>query len=113
MTPDFVAKVWLGNAYAGEQVFKGRSIDSNRLNVPMSYLVEQGGTSNLILDKQGPGRLYYPNRIEVRAERSPETRSGGLRVHCAPQIRRRSTIRKTSSRIRTEPGLSRPGRASV
>ncbi|MBK7706895.1 MAG: hypothetical protein IPJ30_14300 [Acidobacteria bacterium] len=25
----------------------------------MSYLVEQGGTSNLILDKQGAGRLYY------------------------------------------------------
>ncbi|MBK8150951.1 MAG: hypothetical protein IPK58_22805 [Acidobacteria bacterium] len=59
VTPDFVAKVWLGNAYAGEQVFKGRSIDSNQLNVPMSYLVEQGGTSNLILDKQGAGRLYY------------------------------------------------------
>ena len=25
----------------------------------MSYLVEQGGTSNLIIDKQGAGRLYY------------------------------------------------------
>jgi uncharacterized protein YfaS (alpha-2-macroglobulin family) len=25
----------------------------------MSYLVGHGGTSNLILDKQGPGRLYY------------------------------------------------------
>ncbi len=59
VTPDFVAKVWLGNAYAGEQIFKGRSIDSNQLNVPMSYLVDQGGTSNLILDKQGAGRLYY------------------------------------------------------
>ncbi|HVE56057.1 MAG TPA: alpha-2-macroglobulin family protein [Pyrinomonadaceae bacterium] len=59
VTPDFVTKIWLGGTYAGEEVFKGRSIDSNLLNIPMSYLVEQGGTSNLILDKQGAGRLYY------------------------------------------------------
>ncbi|MBL8181372.1 MAG: Ig-like domain-containing protein [Blastocatellia bacterium] len=59
VTPDFVSRVWLGNTYAGEQVFKGRSVDSNQLNIPMSYLTEQGGTSNLILDKQGAGRLYY------------------------------------------------------
>ena len=59
VTPDFVAKIWLGGTYAGEQIFKGRSIDSNQLNIPMSYLVEQNGTSNLIIDKQGAGRLYY------------------------------------------------------
>lgn len=59
VTPDFVTRVWLGNAYAGEQLFKGRSVDSNVLNIPMSYLVDQGGTSNLFLDKQGAGRLYY------------------------------------------------------
>ena len=28
VTPDFVARIWLGNAYAGEQTFKGRSVDS-------------------------------------------------------------------------------------
>jgi alpha-2-macroglobulin len=59
VTPDFVSRIWLGNAYAGEQKFQGRSVDSSLLNVPMSYLVEQGGTSNLIIDKQGAGRLYY------------------------------------------------------
>lgn len=59
VTPDFVTKIWLGGTYAGDQAFKGRSVDSNLLNIPMSYLVEQGGTSNLILDKQGAGRLYY------------------------------------------------------
>lgn len=59
VTPDFAARIWLGNTYAGEQIFKGRSIDSNLLNIPMSYLVEQNGTSNLIIDKQGAGRLYY------------------------------------------------------
>ncbi len=64
VTPDFVTRIWLGNTYAGEQLFKGRSIDSNQLNIPMSYLVDQGGTSNLILDKQGAGRLYY--RIDMQ-----------------------------------------------
>ncbi len=59
VTPDFVTRVWLGNAYAGEQPFKGRSVDSNLLNIPMSYLMEQNGAANLILDKQGAGRLYY------------------------------------------------------
>lgn len=59
VTPDFVSRIWLGNAYAGEQQFRGRSVDSNLLNVPMSYLIDQGGTSNLIIDKQGAGRLYY------------------------------------------------------
>ncbi len=59
VTPDFVTRIWLGQTYAGEEAFKGRSVDSNLLNIPMSYLVEQGGTSNLILDRQGAGRLYY------------------------------------------------------
>jgi len=59
VTPDFVTKIWLGNTYAGEETFKGRSADSNVLNIPMSYLVDQGGTSNLILDREGAGRLYY------------------------------------------------------
>ncbi|MBC7900380.1 MAG: hypothetical protein H7070_10045, partial [Saprospiraceae bacterium] len=59
VTPDFVTRIWLGNTYAGEETFKGRSVDSNVLNIPMSYLVDQGGTSNLLLDRQGAGRLYY------------------------------------------------------
>src|SRR3982751_4388711 len=59
VTPGFVAKIWLGGTYAGEQAFQGRSADSNILNVPMSYLAKDGGLSNLILDRQGAGRLYY------------------------------------------------------
>ncbi|MBK9216247.1 MAG: Ig-like domain-containing protein [Chloracidobacterium sp.] len=59
VTPDFVTRVWLGNTYAGEEAFKGRSVDSKQLDIPMSYLVDQGGTSNLIIDRQGAGRLYY------------------------------------------------------
>lgn len=59
VTPDFVARVWLGDTYAGEQPFKGRSVDSNVLNIPMEYLSRQGGASNLLLDRRGEGRLYY------------------------------------------------------
>ena len=59
VTPDFLTRIWLGNTYAGEQKFQGRSIDSNLLTIPMSYLIDQGGKSNLIMDKQGAGRLYY------------------------------------------------------
>lgn len=58
-TPNFIAKVWLGNAYAGEQKFVGRTTDSRFVNVPMSYLQTQTTAQNLILDKQGDGRLYY------------------------------------------------------
>ncbi|MEP6946147.1 MAG: alpha-2-macroglobulin family protein, partial [Acidobacteriota bacterium] len=59
VTPDFITRIWLGNTYAAEETFKGRSVDSQDLNIPMSYLMQQGGMSNLILDKQGAGRLYY------------------------------------------------------
>ena len=59
VTPNFVNQVWLGKAYAGEQKFQGRSIDSNQLNIPMDYLIKQGGAADLILNKQGAGRLYY------------------------------------------------------
>ncbi len=59
VTPNFVNQVWLGNAYAGEQKFVGRSIDSNQLEIPMDYLMKQGGAADLILNKQGAGRLYY------------------------------------------------------
>ncbi len=58
-TPNFVANIWLGKSFAGEQKFVGRSIDSNLINVPMNYLQTQKETQNLILDKQGEGRLYY------------------------------------------------------
>jgi alpha-2-macroglobulin len=59
VTPDFVTRIWLGGTYAGEEKFKGRSVDSNVLTIPMSYLTEQGGNSNLLIDRQGAGRLYY------------------------------------------------------
>ncbi|HEX8149940.1 MAG TPA: DUF6049 family protein [Pyrinomonadaceae bacterium] len=59
-TPDFVARAWLGEAYAGEQQFRGRSTDRQQFDVPMRYLAEKGaGEQRLVLQKEGAGRLYY------------------------------------------------------
>lgn len=59
VTPDFVAKAWLGDQFAGQQQFRGRSTDRQQVNVPMRYLAEKDGAQNLILSKEGTGRLYY------------------------------------------------------
>ncbi|MCL2779830.1 MAG: MG2 domain-containing protein [Polyangiaceae bacterium] len=74
--PDFVARVWLGDRFAGEHAFRGRTTESSNIDVPMPWLVDCGAfgagrpacgetsgeakaTQNLTLDKSGPGRLYY------------------------------------------------------
>jgi uncharacterized protein YfaS (alpha-2-macroglobulin family) len=58
-TPDFVARAWLGERYAGEQTFKGRTTERHHLEIPMQILAEGAGPADLVLDKEGPGRLYY------------------------------------------------------
>lgn len=58
VTPDFVARIWLGEQFAGEQAFKGRQVDRQNVRIPMSWLAGKG-TQNLILSKTGAGRLYY------------------------------------------------------
>lgn len=63
-TPDFVARLWLGERYAGEQAFRGRSNERRTLEVPMRALVAQPAGAALLLAKDGPGRLYY--RIGLR-----------------------------------------------
>jgi hypothetical protein len=60
-TPDFVARIWLGETYAGEHAFAGRSTERHETTVPMSYLVdtEAPDMQDLIIQKDGTGRLYY------------------------------------------------------
>ncbi len=58
-TPDFVARAWLGEQYAGGHEFKGRTTDRHEIRVPMSYLKDSTGEQDLILSKEGVGRLYY------------------------------------------------------
>jgi uncharacterized protein YfaS (alpha-2-macroglobulin family) len=62
-TPDFVARLWLGNTFAGRNEFRGRTTDLYETLIPMNYVLSEtaagGGAQNLILSKDGPGRLYY------------------------------------------------------
>jgi uncharacterized protein YfaS (alpha-2-macroglobulin family) len=62
-TPDFVANIWLGNIYAGSHAFEGRTTERHQTDIDMNYLVNtaigDGETRDLILSKEGPGRLYY------------------------------------------------------
>jgi hypothetical protein len=63
-TPDFLARVWLGERYAGEQAYRGRSTDRHLLTVPMAALGSKATAQPLLISKDGPGRLYY--RIGLR-----------------------------------------------
>jgi hypothetical protein len=42
-TPEFVARVWLGDNFVGKAEFMGRSVDTQEVNVPMKYLLENEG----------------------------------------------------------------------
>ncbi|MBA3539576.1 MAG: hypothetical protein H0T79_08090, partial [Deltaproteobacteria bacterium] len=57
-TPDFVARVWLGDDYAGDHAFKGRSTDYFQINIPMRDVATHDKQS-LSIQKAGKGRLYY------------------------------------------------------
>jgi uncharacterized protein YfaS (alpha-2-macroglobulin family) len=74
VTPNFVARLWLGDTFAGSQQFRGRSTESRQLNIPMNYLAAQSAQQNLTLSKAGRGRLYYrigmnysPTSLQLKA----------------------------------------------
>ncbi|MBV9108479.1 MAG: carboxypeptidase regulatory-like domain-containing protein, partial [Gemmatimonadetes bacterium] len=57
-TPEFVARLWLGDRYVGSHSFSGRQADRALWSVPMRVL--QGDRPNsLTIGKEGPGRLYW------------------------------------------------------
>ncbi|HEX6765418.1 MAG TPA: hypothetical protein VF103_08075, partial [Polyangiaceae bacterium] len=58
-TPDFVARAWLGSAFAGEHAYRGRSNDRQRVEIPLSTVASMPQPSNVTLSKEGPGRLYF------------------------------------------------------
>ncbi|WP_370325103.1 alpha-2-macroglobulin family protein [Euzebya sp.] len=57
-TPDFVARVWLGDLYAAEHGYAGRSVDSTLTVVPTAELLTRDDPQ-LVVAKDGEGRLYY------------------------------------------------------
>ena len=58
VTPDFVARAWLGDGFAGEHTFQGRTVERARIDVPMAWLAETGDT-DLTVAREGQGRMYY------------------------------------------------------
>lgn len=58
VTPDFVARVWLGGLYALEAGFDGRTTERVNTLVPMSEVVA-AGDSTIVVANEGEGRLYY------------------------------------------------------
>ncbi|MBK8051663.1 MAG: hypothetical protein IPK16_33990 [Anaerolineales bacterium] len=63
--PDFIARVWLGDTYVAEDTFKGYSTETQETLIPMQFLVDEiQGTENLIISKEGDGRLYYRLGLE-------------------------------------------------
>ncbi|MBC8101725.1 MAG: hypothetical protein H7Z41_03965 [Cytophagales bacterium] len=64
VTPDFVARLWLGEKFAGEGPFQGRSTKRIETQIPMRYLAQTPGVQKLTIGKTGAGRLYY--RVGMR-----------------------------------------------
>lgn len=64
VTPDFIAKAWLDDGFAGQHAFKGRTTERSHIDVPMQWMQEGAATKQLTLAKEGPGRVYY--RVGLR-----------------------------------------------
>ena len=61
--PNFTARVWMGDTFAGEQSFKGRSTERHVINIPLRVVLDelaQGEAKPLAIERTGDaGRLYY------------------------------------------------------
>ncbi len=57
--PDFVARLWLGEESVAEHTHQGRTTETQQTVVPMEWLLQQPETQELVIDKEGSGRLYY------------------------------------------------------
>ncbi len=58
-TPDFLARVWLGDTFAGAHRFAGRTTDQHQLGIPLNQVGTPGETKSITLSKDGTGRMYY------------------------------------------------------
>jgi len=71
---DDVFRMWLGEEFAGSQEWKGRSTDTKVVSIPMAAVAAEPQDKNLIIQKEGKGRLYYriglnyaPLSLELKA----------------------------------------------
>ena len=63
VTPNFVSRVWLGDDYAGDHAFRGRTTERYQIAIPMTSVTAHDtpvpGANVLTIQKDGRGRLYY------------------------------------------------------
>ncbi|UCC74651.1 MAG: carboxypeptidase regulatory-like domain-containing protein [Gemmatimonadota bacterium] len=120
-TPDFIARVWLGDDYAGDYRFAGRSTERHQIDIPMRWLTERVGTADLAISKEGPGRLYY--RVGLRyapADLELEPAEHGFAVERIYEavddpsdVRREddgSWVIKSGARVRVKLSMAAPAR---
>lgn len=61
-TPDFVARIWLGETYAGEHAYEGRTTERHETLIPMDFMFDilpDSFSDDLVIGMEGAGRLYY------------------------------------------------------
>ena len=56
VTPNFVARIWLGDRFAGEHAYRGRTTEQHQWFIPMAELTS---SPDILLAKAGAGRMYY------------------------------------------------------
>ncbi|HNG93861.1 MAG TPA: alpha-2-macroglobulin family protein, partial [Acidobacteriota bacterium] len=64
VTPDFVARIWLGEDFAGAHTFQGRTTRPHHRSIPFDTLGTASESKPITLSKTGPGRLYYRLALE-------------------------------------------------
>jgi len=57
-TPDFVARIWLGDRFAGEHAYRGHTTERATVTVPTADLLGAGNRGVTLRDS-GTGTLYY------------------------------------------------------
>ncbi|CAF3636125.1 unnamed protein product [Rotaria socialis] len=80
--PDFVANIWFDNAYCDQHQYKGRTTNAYTRNISMKAILSPSSSpsninnndKNLIIHKDGNGRLYYriamnyaPSNLQLKA----------------------------------------------
>jgi len=57
--PDFRATAWLGDTTLAQQEFRGRSTEHRVVEVPMRELLAGSARPDVVISREGTGRLYY------------------------------------------------------
>ena len=110
-TPDFVARVWLGDGYAGEHAFRGRTTERHQhRQSPWRGWLGRQGRRDLVLAKDGAGRLYYRIGMQLRAG-EPRARRPPTTASRSSAATRASTRQRTCVATPTATWHIRPGRA--